>query len=784
MLGFTVEELIKMPLINIMDSQGREEAEEFFSCLQKGLSQKMEKSLIHKDGRKIFTITSAVPLLDENKKFTGAFGVVTDITSRKNIENILLKAKEAADAAKEAADAANKAKATFLANMSHEIRTPMNGIIGMTNLVLDTPLDSEQREYLTIVKNSSKHLLSLINNVLDYSKIEAGKMELHDDDFDLFTTIKTTIEPLVIMAKNKGIDLVMEISHDVPTSFRGDASRLRQVLVNLIGNSIKFTEHGGVELKVDLAHKVLNTDPPSDKETQMLCFSVSDTGIGIPKENLDGVFESFEQVESFSTKKYEGTGLGLAIVKKVVEMLGGRIWVESELGAGSTFHFTSEFTVLSKPVTDEAQIRKIEFSSQRILVVDSNTAEGKRTVETIRSEGFSADTALSGYEGFGMLNFSPAGYDIVVVDFQLSDMDGFAFSENLRAIEKLSQVKIVLTLSAGLKGDDARCQALGISGYLVKPIYKSDLMKTLSLIIKNWDNPRQLLTRHTAVKSGEFLNVLLVEDNKVNQTLAVKLLELRGIVPQVAVNGREAVEAAAETCFDLILMDVQMPVMDGLEATRHIRTAKECKLNKNVPIIAMTANALAGDMERCLEAGMTDYISKPIEADDLYALIEKRTALSLTKFETTFSDKGPLSVDISPAAAELKVPAQRTSGMSLNIEKTLKRVNNNERILRDMWEAFIDDAPNQTVFLKNLFEVKDVEGLKRQVHLIKGMSASVGATALRSESLRMEVALNNMNGQLEDDEKIRAFVENIQFESEKAVKEMTKYLSQPMGTIQ
>ncbi|MBF0521397.1 MAG: response regulator, partial [Nitrospirae bacterium] len=428
---------------------------------------------------------------------------------------------------------------------------------------------------------------------------------------------------------------------------------------------------------------------------------------------------------------------------------------------------------------------RIEFRTKNILAVGSNTSENKKIADMLRSEGFYVDIASSGFEAFGMLNYSTKEYEIVILDFQLSDMDGFAFSKNMKFTEKLSQVKVIMLVSAGLKGDDAKCRELGIGGYMVKPIYKSDLKEILSMIIENWDNPlAPLLTRHMMQRSKRSLNILLAEDNIVNQTLAVKVLQKRGIMPVVAVTGLEAVKILAKASFDLVLMDVQMPEMDGLEATKHIRTAKECEINKDVPIIAMTANALTGDKERCLEAGMTDYISKPMEADDLYALIDKYTASNLTRFETMAGKQEPTPDDISDAElVDFQPPAQRTSAMSLNIVKTLKRVNNDERILRDMWVAFIDDAPKQIVFLKKLFDAKNVEGLKKQIHLIKGMSASVGATALKSEAFRMEVALSKINDTVDENAQIRTFIENIQFESEKALQDMKTCLSKPAGEI-
>ncbi|MBF0519714.1 MAG: response regulator [Nitrospirae bacterium] len=703
------------------------------------------------------------------------------ITLNKDLEAKVMAKTEKLRKAKEAAEEANKAKSAFLANMSHEFRTPMNGIIGMTNLALDTLLDTEQREYLTIVKNSSMHLLDILNDVLDLSKIEAGKMDIKVVDFDLLTAIKTTVEPMALIAANKGLKLNVEISPDVPTALRGDVGLLRQVLLNLIGNSIKFTEKGKIELKVYSPSPTLETEPSDFEKPQTLQFSVSDTGIGIPKEKQDIIFDTFTMLEEIATKRFQGTGLGLAIVKKIVAMLGGSIWVESESGKGSTFHFTTGFLKSSTPSTAAAHKEKIEFKNKHILIVDSNATTNQRIVEMLKSEGFFTDSALSGYEASGKLTFSTIKYDIVILDFQLADMDGFEFAKNMKSMEKLSQVKVIMIVAAGLRGDDVQCRALGISGLITKPIYKSDLMEILSLLTANWDNPEApLLTRHMVLESRKSLNILVTDDNVVNQTLAVKLLDRQGYVSQVAGNGREAIEKLSKTHFDIVLMDVQMPGMDGLEATKHIRGAKECEINKDVPVIAMTANALRGDRERYLEAGMTDYISKPLDADELYALIEKYTASLQVKPESEST-----SDDVSSVANPVVKhrPAQRTSAMSLNIEKLLKRVKNDERIIREMWQAFVEDAPGQVAFLKQLFEERSVGELKKQVHLIEGMSASVGATALKSEIFRMEVALSKVHDTFDDDKQIQTFVENIQFELEKVLKEINSYLAKPVGKM-
>ncbi len=780
--GYSAQEAVSNDITIIIPEKFRQKHKEGVKRVsQTGKSNLIGKTFeleaLKKDGKE-FPVEISLALW-QAKGDSFYTGIIRDISRRKQTEAELHKAKESAEAA-------NKAKSVFLANMSHELRTPLNGIIGMTNLALDTLVDTQQREYLTIVKNSAAHLLDLLNGILDFSKIEAGKMEIKEADFNLISTIKTTTEPLIITAANKGVMFSTEISPNVPAALRGDSGLLKQVLVNLIGNAIKFTEKGKIELKADMAHHITKTEPPFVNQPYLLHFSVSDTGIGIPGEKLGIIFDSFTMLEEFATKKYEGTGLGLAIVKKIVAMLGGEVWVESKPGKGSTFHFTAGFSASSGPVLSASSTEKIDVTGKRILLVDSNASTCRRLADILRGEGFYVDTASGGYEASGMLTWSTVQYNIVIVDFQLTDMDGFAFSRNMKSMERLSQVKVIMLISSGLNVDEAQCRELGISGFLVKPIYKSDLMEVLSILTENWDNPiALLLNRHRVLESRRALRVLIADDDVVNQTLTVKLLQRRGIFPDVAGTGREAIDKLSENYFDLIIMDVQMPVMDGLEATRHIRGAKECEINKDVPVIIMTAHALKGDREHCLEAGASDYISKPVDADELYNMIDKHTASRHVAAETPFIRQHSGTDYLSRSQpAVLHQPAQRTSGMSLNVKKVLQRVQNDERVLRDMWQAFTEDAPGRIALLKSLFEARNLEGLKSHIHLIIGMSANVGATGLRSEAFRMELALKELKGSFQNEEaKILNFIENIQFESEKVIKEITTLLLKPQGEI-
>jgi CheY-like chemotaxis protein len=550
-----------------------------------------------------------------NGEMVGTLVLYQDIAVRKRSE-------EAMQRAKEAAEASSRAKSEFLANMSHEIRTPLNGVIGMTDLALGTELAAEQKEYLETVKLSADSLLTVINDILDFSKIEAGKADLEIRPFNLRDTLEGVMRTLALRADEKGLELLCELAPETPELVRGDASRLGQVALNLVGNAIKFTHEGEVALKVEVAER--------DGEDCMLHLTVADTGIGIPGEKHALIFDPFAQADTSTTRKYGGTGLGLSISTRLIHLMGGKIWLESEVGKGSRFHFTARLQLVDAKEIEVGTASPPEIlRNVKALVVDDNQTN-RRILDGMLKRWEMKPALVQGGEQalLELQTAKEAGepFGLILLDMHMPEMDGFQFVERIRERPGLSTATIMMLTSAGHRGDAERCKELGISAYLLKPIRQSELREAIARVLgaKEQRGAIPLVTRFSLYDARDpksVLSVLLVEDNAVNQRLATRMLEKRGHRVTLAGNGLEALEAIAKRSFDLVLMDIQMPEMDGFQATAAIRE-KENGTNARLPVVALTAHAMKGDREKCLAAGMDGYLTKPIRPRELDDILE------------------------------------------------------------------------------------------------------------------------------------------------------------------
>ena len=640
--------------------------------------------------------TRKIPIFDDQGRPAHLVGISEDITAAKQAEEELRRAKLAAEEA-------SRAKSEFLANVSHEIRTPMNGIIGMTELALDTDLTSQQREFLTMVRDSADSLLSVINDILDFSKIEAGKLEIESLAFPLRDTLGDTMKTLALRAHKKGLELACQVLADVPDALVGDPARLRQVVVNIVGNAIKFTDSGEVVMRVE-----------RDRESSgdvLLHFAVRDTGIGIPPDKQQAIFAPFVQADGSTTRRYGGTGLGLAISARLVELMGGKLWVESEPGQGSVFHFTAQLAVATSPVASTMPAEPTDLEDLPVLVVDDN-ATNRRILEEMLTNWHMKPTvvASAGEALIAMQQASAAGdpYPLVLVDAQMPGVDGYelarAINDNL---EYSGATIMMLSSSDQLSSRDPKPR---LAASLMKPIKQSELfdaiMTSLGVSLR-----REEQRPAAAAPAGRHLRLLLAEDNAVNQKFVTHVLQKRGHEVQVVSNGREALWAVETGGFDLVLMDVQMPEMSGFEATAELRR-RERATGGHQPVIAMTAHAMKGDRERCLEAGMDDYIAKPIQASQLYDLIERTVGA--------------------------RDDAATADDAIFNTEQACQRLGGDEELLQDLVRVFLEEWPRWRRELDDAVACGDWEQLRRLGHTVKGALGHFAIPSAQDAALRLE----------------------------------------------
>ncbi len=762
LLGYETKEVIGKSLINFMSGNDAQRVLEFFKNSTEECEpfRNLENTQIRKDGQTIVLKTSGMPFYSKDGHFLGWRGVDTNITDQKQAE-------EAIQQAKQDAEDANKAKSEFLANMSHEIRTPMNGIFGMTQLLMSSEINSEQHEFLSGIKHSSESLLELIDGILDLSKIEAGKLELETTPFNLRTIVENVTETIAAKSTDKNIDVLYIIDPHVPLYLKGDPGRLRQILINLMGNAVKFTSDGDVSIQIHVKH--------DDKDMAVLHFEVADTGIGIPKDRLHLIFEPFSQADGSTTRKYGGTGLGLSITKQLIKKMGGEISIDSIEGQGSIFTFTAKFLKdpdikLENTVLDFDQ----DMEDISVLVVDDNNASRLAIVNLLESIGCKHKAVGNGDDALDLLReavIEEKPFNIVLLDQTMPDMTG---EETARFIKEdlLTEdtIAFVLATFSNIK-EVKETGHPGIQDYLLKPLKEDLLRKTIVSAIAGDVQEESLPIDTTQALSDDIpddIIVLLVEDHVFNQMVATKFLEKRGCKVILAENGQKAVEAMNDSNYDLVLMDIQMPVMDGYAATEEIRKIEQSR-GGHVPIIAMTAHAMKGDREKCLAAGMDDYVAKPIIEKVFYDALDRW--LKNKKDRALVSD--PLESDQDACSTEEESIASGSS--EYDMESMLGRFANNKELFCNSVELFVTDSPKRMEVIEVSLKNEKRQEIAEQAHKLKGSS---GYFDSKLHSLFQELEGLGKEGRFEEATGILTKAENIYKRLETSLKKFVEQLTE------
>lgn len=719
LLGYTVEELTGQYWTTIVPPDQRQLVKQANERRKAGISDHYELELLRKDGARIIVLTSGNPMLVDGE-YAGTMAVFTDIRAQKEAEAALENANDELEYAvlranelAVAAEKANQAKSEFLATMSHEIRTPMNGIIGMTELALSTSLTAEQREYLTAVQTSAEALLGIINDILDFSKIEAGKLELEEIDFDLRDTVEKLGDILSPRALDKNLELLIYVEPTAITAVRGDPLRLRQIIVNLVGNAIKFTDEGEVRVEA----KMLN----ATDDTVEIQISVTDTGIGIPEEKQALIFETFSQADSTTTRKYGGTGLGLAISRQLVEMMGGNLWVESEYGQGSVFTFT--IRLLRQPNAPAPDVSDERLHGVRVLVVDDNASNRHILASTLEAWGCSVKEAADGTQAIRQLKHAlDAGnlFDVALLDVQMPHMNGIEVLQTIRRTNGLSSLPVVMLPVVNTLREVINRRDLEWAEYVTKPVKYAELMRGL-LVATGAEKAKE--PADSAEETGPSIHIkktdveiLLVEDNEINRRLAVAMLAREGYRLQTAENGKIALTMLEAHTFDLILMDVQMPEMNGLEATAAIRANPAWA---DIPIIAMTAHALEGDKEHFIAAGMDDYVTKPIRTKEILAAIARQ----LTR--------------IAPADTPEEIPIPPANDI-LDPSGPLEWFDGDVKTFAELLSFFLVEAGGYLDDLSAAIAGDDAHAVTQIAHKLKGAAANMGASQVQYAAFALE----------------------------------------------